>query len=117
MSLPTPIISDRGRGPEIEGTRVTVYDVLDYHKHGWHHSIIASILDISSAEVLAAIAYIEAHRDEVMRRYQQMLDRHARGNSAQALANLDQSHARLLARIEERNRLKVAGGSDARAAG
>jgi uncharacterized protein (DUF433 family) len=23
-------IIDRGRGPEIEGTRITVYDVMDY---------------------------------------------------------------------------------------
>jgi len=27
-------IINRGRGPEIEGTRITVYDVLDYRKHG-----------------------------------------------------------------------------------
>ena len=27
-------IIDRGRGPELEGTRITVYDVLDYHKTG-----------------------------------------------------------------------------------
>ena len=27
-------IIDRGRGPELAGTRITVYDVLDYHKEG-----------------------------------------------------------------------------------
>lgn len=27
-------IIDRGRGPEVAGTRITVYDVLDYHKAG-----------------------------------------------------------------------------------
>jgi hypothetical protein len=26
----TARIIDRGRGPEIEGTRITVYDVMDY---------------------------------------------------------------------------------------
>ena len=26
-----PTIRDRGRGPEIEGTRITVYDVMDYY--------------------------------------------------------------------------------------
>ena len=29
-------IVDRGRGPEFAGTRITVYDVLDYHKTGLH---------------------------------------------------------------------------------
>ena len=29
--LPPPEIHDRGRGPEIKGTRITVYDVMDYH--------------------------------------------------------------------------------------
>ncbi len=27
-----PSIIDRGRGPEIEGTRITVYDIMDYYK-------------------------------------------------------------------------------------
>ena len=34
-------IIDRGRGPEIAGTRITVYDVLDYHKSEWHRDMIA----------------------------------------------------------------------------
>ena len=44
-------IIDRGRGPEIEGTRITVYDVLDYHKLGWHRDMIAATLDLSSRQV------------------------------------------------------------------
>jgi len=35
-------IINRGRGPEIEGTRITVYDVLDYTKHGWHPAPVTS---------------------------------------------------------------------------
>ena len=27
-----PKIINRGRGPEIEGTRITVYDVLEYYR-------------------------------------------------------------------------------------
>jgi uncharacterized protein (DUF433 family) len=50
-----PRIIDRGRGPEIAGTRITVYDIMDYYKEGHHHSVIAAILDLSSAEVLCAI--------------------------------------------------------------
>ena len=33
-------IINRGRGPEIEGTRITVYDVLDYARQGWHRDVL-----------------------------------------------------------------------------
>ena len=63
-------IIDRGRGPEIAGTRITVYDVLDYHKSGWHRDMIADTLELSSQQVEVAIRYIEEHRDEVMADYE-----------------------------------------------
>lgn len=91
------IIIDRGRGPEIAGTRITVYNVLDYSRHGHHHTYIAAILGISSAEVLAAIKYIEEHHDEVMAEYQEMLDRAARGNPREVRAKLKKSRQKLLA--------------------
>ena len=53
------------RGPEIAGTRITVYDIMDYLKMNWHHTAIAAWLRISSYQVLAAIDYINAHREEV----------------------------------------------------
>jgi uncharacterized protein (DUF433 family) len=71
---------DRGRGPEIAGTRITVYDVADYHKLGWHRDVIAGTLSLSSRQVEAAIRYIEEHRDEVMADYEEMLARDARDN-------------------------------------
>ena len=48
-------IIDRGRGPEITGTRITVYDVLDYHSLGWHRDMIAVTLSLSSHQVEIAI--------------------------------------------------------------
>jgi hypothetical protein len=33
-------IINRGRGPEIEGTRITAYDDLDYARQGWHRDRI-----------------------------------------------------------------------------
>ncbi len=82
-------IIDRGRGPEIEGTRITVYDILDYHLDGWHRDMIADNFDISSAQVEIAIRYIDEHRDEVMAVYQKMLERDARGNPPELQAKLD----------------------------
>ncbi len=69
-------IIDRGRGPEIAGTRITVYDVMDYYKHGWHRDQIAVLFRLSSRDIQAAIDYIETHKEEVLIDYQKILDRH-----------------------------------------
>jgi uncharacterized protein (DUF433 family) len=69
-------IINRGRGPEIAGTRITVFDVMDYYKDGWHRDKIAMLFRLSSRDIQAAIDYIEAHREEVEADYQKILDRH-----------------------------------------
>jgi uncharacterized protein (DUF433 family) len=76
MVAMTTTIIDRGRGPEIEGTRITVYDVLDYRKHGWHRDRIAAMFRLSSQDVQAAFDYIDQHKVEVMESYQKILQRH-----------------------------------------
>src|SRR5438445_13440768 len=87
------VIIDRGRGPEIAGTRITVYDIMDYYQQGWHHTLIAATLRLSSAQVLEAIRYIEEHREEVTANYQKILDRCARGNPPEIQATLDKIRA------------------------
>jgi uncharacterized protein (DUF433 family) len=99
-------IIDRGRGPEVEGTRITVYDVLDYHKLGWHRDMIADTLELSAQQVEVAIRYTEEHRDEVMAEYAEMLARDARGNPPELQAKLDAGHERFLAMVTERRRAK-----------
>ncbi len=44
-----PAIIERGRGPEIAGTRITVFDVMDYLKDGWYRESIACALSIVAA--------------------------------------------------------------------
>lgn len=95
-------IIDRGRGPELEGTRITVYDVLDYHKTGMHRDLIADTLELSSQQVEVAIRYIDEHRDEVMADYAEMLGRDARGNPPELQAKLDAGHERFLAMVKIR---------------
>src|SRR5215470_2333777 len=72
-------IIDRGRGPEIEGTRITVYDVVDYLQEGWRYDQIAGLFRLPPDDIQAAIQYIEAHYAEVMADYQQILARHSQG--------------------------------------
>lgn len=110
--LETRII-DRGRGPEVAGTRITVYDVLDYHQIGWHRDRIAATLSLGSYQVEAAIRYIEDHRDEVMADYQRILARHARGNPPALQAKLDTGHERFLAMVRQRREAKDREGQDA----
>ena len=69
-------IIDRGRGPEIEGTRITVYDIVDYWKKGWRHDQIAGLFRLPPDDVQDAIQYIEQHQDEVMRDYRAIVERH-----------------------------------------
>jgi uncharacterized protein (DUF433 family) len=69
-------IIDRGRGPEIEGTRITVYDVMDYLQEGWRYEQIAGLFRLPPDDIQAAIQYIEDHKEAVMTAYQQILARH-----------------------------------------
>jgi uncharacterized protein (DUF433 family) len=102
-----------GRGPEIAGTRITVYDVIEYDKTGWHRDRIAAILSLSSHQVKAAIQYIEEHRDEVMASYEKNMERIRQGNPPELQAKLDAGHERFLAMVRERREAKKREGQDA----
>jgi uncharacterized protein (DUF433 family) len=75
-------ITDRGRGPEIEGTRVTVYRILDYVREGSPAERMAAELDLTSEQVQAALAYIADHRQAVEAEYEQILLRAKQANPA-----------------------------------
>jgi uncharacterized protein (DUF433 family) len=94
-------IIERGRGPEIAGTRITVYDILDYYESGWHRDLIADQFNLSSRQVEVAIRYIEDHRDEVMAAYQKIMERINRGNPPALQAKLDAGHERFQAMVKE----------------
>jgi uncharacterized protein (DUF433 family) len=110
-------IVETGRGPEIAGTRITVYDVIEYYKAGRHRDEIAVILSLSSRQVEAAIRYIEEHRDEVMASYERNMERIRRGNPPELQAKLDAAHERLQARLREIRTAKEREASDARHSG
>lgn len=95
-------IIDRGRGPELEGTRVTVYRVMDFVREGATPEMIASELDLSSAQVHAALEYVAVHRDEVDADYARILARGGQSNpdwvDAQKAASPEELKRRILAR-------------------
>lgn len=103
-------IINRGRGPEIQGTRITVYTIMDYLKMGWHHTRIAADLDISSDEVLAAVKYIEDHKEEVTAAYQRIVEQSANAkNSPEIEAKLASGRAKLQALREKLQKEKAEG--------
>ena len=60
-----PRVVNRGDGPKIEGTRITVYAVLEYLKHGHSREWIADWLRLSPAQVQAAMDYIRDNEEAV----------------------------------------------------
>src|SRR5207244_1084421 len=95
-------IIDRGRGPEIEGTRITVYDVMDYLQEGWRYDQMAGLFRLPPDDIQAAIQYIESHHAEVMADYQQILARQSQVQySPEVQAKLARSHQKLQAKLAE----------------
>jgi uncharacterized protein (DUF433 family) len=91
----------------IEGTRITVWDVYHYLESGhWTTAQIAEILRLSVDQVESAMRYIEENKEEVLKVHRQIEERIARGNPPEIEAMAKESHARLLAWIEERRRQK-----------
>jgi uncharacterized protein (DUF433 family) len=112
--MPEAKIIKTGSTPRIDGSRITVFDVLDYHKHGWQPSDIADLFNLSTCQIEVAIEYIEAHKTEVMADYQRILDRHAKGNPPELQARLDEGHERFLAMVKARREAKNKEEQDAR---
>jgi uncharacterized protein (DUF433 family) len=75
-----PIIIDRGRGPEIAGTRITVYRIMDYVPDAIPPEEIAQELGLTVPQVQAALDYIATHRHQVEVEYAKIMARIERGN-------------------------------------
>jgi uncharacterized protein (DUF433 family) len=80
-----PLIHDRGRGPELVGTRITVYDLIPYLEDPpFSDEEMLKLWPSVTAEGLAALkAYIADHRDEVMAKHWEIEARMIREWAAQ----------------------------------
>ena len=68
-------IIETGRGPTIAGTRITLYDVMEYLKDDWHPKHIAMRLRLTPEQIAGAMAYLKEHETEMEQRYADMLRR------------------------------------------
>jgi uncharacterized protein (DUF433 family) len=69
------MIIETGRGPTIAGTRISLYDIMDYLKDDWHPKHIANWLRLTPEQMAGAMAWLKEHETEMERRYADMLRR------------------------------------------
>ena len=61
------------RGLSIAGTRITLYDIMDYLKAEWPPRLIQQWFNLTDQQITDVMAYITMHRAEVEAEYQQVL--------------------------------------------
>ena len=112
-----PSIIDRGRGPEIAGSRITVYDVLAETRGGVPVDQLAREWQISVAQIEFALKYIDEHREEVERDWAEIQARHTRERreSEEKYGHIfAASREKLLRAKAEFDRRRAEGGQHAR---
>lgn len=68
-----PKIIRTERGLTISGTRITLYDVMDYTKAQYPAKFVQALFDLTEEQTNAALDYIAANRAEVEAEYQTVL--------------------------------------------
>lgn len=61
------------RGLSIAGTRITLYALLDYLHADWPPKLVQDWFNLTDQQMADILAYLDEHRDEVEREYQQVL--------------------------------------------
>ena len=105
-------IHDRGRGPELKGTRLTVYDIIPYRLHGYTPEQLAPVFtgypELTPAHIEALYRYMDEHHAEVMAVHAQIEARIAKGNPPEVEAKLAESRKKVQARLAVIRELKAA---------
>ena len=92
-------IVNRGDGPKIQGTRITVYTILEYLRAGRTRDSIAAMLNLSSRQVEAAMDYIRDNEAAVNADYELIMARIRKGNPPEIEAKLQASREKLNAML------------------
>ena len=104
-------IIDRGRGPELAGTRITIYNLVPYFEDGWADCEIAEAHDLSCEQVQALKSYFEEHKEEVLAENAKIVARIARGNPPEVEARRAVARAKLTALREQLQRKRRQGAN------
>jgi uncharacterized protein (DUF433 family) len=88
----TDLIHDRGRGPEIVGTRITVYNLLDYFiDPDVTEAYICRVYDLTPEQVAAARAYVLTHPDTVLAQHLKIEERITAGNPPEVIEQAERT--------------------------
>jgi uncharacterized protein (DUF433 family) len=61
------------RGLTIAGTRITLYDIMDYLQAQYPPKFIQEIFELTEAQLNVALAYIETNKESINLEYQEIL--------------------------------------------
>ena len=79
--MATNLIHDRGRGPELVDTRITVYNLLPYFFDPTAtEKYVCDLYELTPEQVAAARAYVFNNLDEVLPAHMRIEERMAAGN-------------------------------------
>ncbi len=115
-------IVDLGRGPQIEGHRLTVMDVFYYLHRGYDFDFIHRAMPSLTREKFdTVVEYVNQHHDELVERDRRVDEFHKRGMEAQrarggifAESDENLTTEERLARLKEKMKLKLAEKNGAR---
>jgi uncharacterized protein (DUF433 family) len=115
-------IVDLGRGPQIEGHRLTVMDVFYYLHRGYDFDFIHRAMpSLTRAQFDAVVEYVRLHHDQLAEKDRRVEEFHQRGMEAQrsrggifAESDEDLSTAERVTRLREKMARKLAEKNGAR---
>ena len=91
------LIWDRGNGPEIAGTRVSVYTLLPYLLDPTvTEAVISDIYELTPEQIAAARAYVLNNAEPVLTRHLEIEERMAAGNPPEVAERARQTRAKFL---------------------
>lgn len=70
----SPVVVRTGRGLTVAGTRITLYQIMDFLKAGYPPEEIRDDFGLTIRQMKEVTEYIETRRDEVENEYRQVLD-------------------------------------------
>lgn len=119
MKTETIQIVDRGRGPQLSSSRITVQDLVPYFQQSFTHEQIREIMpSLSVEEIAVALAYVKDNYDAVMEQDRRIRERSAsrrkppeieEAERMELLARLEKARQQIRDTKEESNRGRAAG--------
>src|SRR5262245_1822989 len=95
--MPTDLIHDRGRGPELVGTRITVYDLLPHFLDPTAtEAYLCRLYELTPEQVAAARAYVLNNPETVLAEHLQIEARRAAGNPPEVIAHAERTREAFL---------------------